>query len=317
MDQPSADIHHVGSTRCHRNTGLDKRTQGRYVASFLVHVVAQKLQREASGHDESESNTNFLTEPSQWAQQYDNILSTKPSAAPSSQQQKQQHQLLLQKARNYLNQDGRGVLDVAGGSGYISMALSLMGVRCTVVDPRENVGRLPKRDRKIYHHAVMNNPPPSNETQGVLAHDGGESSYCQLVKCPVIPFDVMRAWFGLPPDGVDRSFRQADQEVVPVLHGDMTLARFSAIVALHPDEATDAIVSAAVRWRIPFAIVPCCVFCRLFPYRQKPNGDPVSTREDLFDFLMAKDSTIQKTTLPFEGANTILWSYFEDTVDGN
>jgi hypothetical protein len=39
-------------------------------------------------------------------------------------------------------------------------------------------------------------------------------------------------------------------------------------VALHPDEATEACVRFAITNRKPFAVVPCCVFSRLFPYRR-------------------------------------------------
>jgi hypothetical protein len=38
------------------------------------------------------------------------------------------------------------------------------------------------------------------------------------------------------------------------------------LVGLHPDEATEAIVDAAL-WRcLPFAVVPCCVYARLSPH---------------------------------------------------
>eukprot|EP00957_Ditylum_brightwellii_P192609 14664736-Ditylum_brightwellii.AAC.1 len=49
---------------------------------------------------------------------------------------------------------GSGVIDVAGGSGHVSLALAYMGIPSTVIDPRVNVGRLPSRDRKIYNKAL-------------------------------------------------------------------------------------------------------------------------------------------------------------------
>lgn len=82
--------------------------------------------------------------------------------------------------------------------------------------------------------------------------------------------------------------------------------------ALHPDEATDTIVDVAVQKRIPFMIIPCCVFSRLFPDRRIPNSSqPVCTYDDLIHYLMAKDNTIKKTSLSFDGANVVLWSVFE------
>ena len=34
----------------------------------------------------------------------------------------------------------------------------------------------------------------------------------------------------------------------------------AALVALHPDEATEAVVDAALALRKPFLVVPCCAF---------------------------------------------------------
>ena len=128
---------------------------------------------------------------------------------------------------------------------------------------------------------------------------------------------MYRAWFGTPPE-----VRYDDQVDLPVCGAEnndsndndanQLLSNCRAIAALHPDEATDAIVDTAVRRRIPFVIVPCCVFYRLFPHRRMPNNtdQPVSTYEDLLDYLQAKDPSIQRTLLPFEGANTLLWSIF-------
>jgi hypothetical protein len=103
-------------------------------------------------------------------------------------------------------------------------------------------------------------------------------------------------------------------ESIPVCNEEHDLLRnCSAIVACHPDEATDAIVDLAIHQKIPFVVVPCCVFSRYFTYRRKPGTNlPVTTYEDLIDYLVSKnESNIQKTTLPFEGANVALWSVFK------
>ena len=84
----------------------------------------------------------------------------------------------------------------------------------------------------------------------------------------------------------------------------------SAVVALHPDEATGAIVDFCVRARKPFVIVPCCVFARLFPERRTAAGTTVATRSELIDYLVSKDCAIQTTELPFQGANIALWATF-------
>ncbi|KAF1772834.1 Nucleic acid-binding, OB-fold [Phytophthora cactorum] len=51
----------------------------------------------------------------------------------------------------------------------------------------------------------------------------------------------------------------------------------SVFVGMHPDEATEAIVDAALKLGKPFAIVPCCVMSRVFPDRQCQDGTPVDT----------------------------------------
>mmetsp|Transcript_32652 Transcript_32652/g.49210 ORF Transcript_32652/g.49210 Transcript_32652/m.49210 type:complete len:180 (-) Transcript_32652:4173-4712(-) len=179
------------------------------------------------------------------------------------------------------------------------MALGLSGVRSTVVDPRESVGKLPGKDRKKWKKAIRN--------IAVSTSDG--IPLCQ----PVVEYETMRAWFANRPDGVDKDHRHPDQDEIGVC--DTThdlLAQCSAIVALHPDEATDNIVDVAVQKRTPFMIIPCCVFSRLFPDRRIPNSSqPVCTYDDLIHYLMAKDNTIKKTSLSFDGANVALWSIFE------
>jgi hypothetical protein len=50
-------------------------------------------------------------------------------------------------------------------------------------------------------------------------------------------------------------------------------------VGMHPDQATDAVVDAALALGCPFAVVPCCVFPALFAEtRRTPDGRRVTTR---------------------------------------
>jgi hypothetical protein len=159
------------------------------------------------------------------------------------------------------------------------------------------VGKLQKKYRKLWSRVLRGIPITDN----VLL--------CQ----PVVPYESLRAWFAQPPRDVDTEFRHADLESIPVCGDDHELVvNCSAIVALHPDEATDVIVDMAVQRRVPFVVVPCCVFSRLFPDRQKPNTDlPVTTYLELIDYLTSKHESIRRTTLPFEGANVALWSIFQ------
>jgi hypothetical protein len=290
--------------------GLGKRTQGEYVTNFLIHMlmntpkVSSPLSSVSeSDKDKDQSTTETTSDPSTWA-----------TLDPRKHQQPQHDTNAYQRAVDKLN-TGTGVVDAAGGSGHVSMALGLAGITSTVVDPRENVGMLPGRDRKIWNRAIRSRqrplPPPASAIT-VTDSDASSIPYCQPVTA--VQYGTMRAWFGAPPAGVDGTFRQPDKptEELPVCAVDHPLlSTCSAIIALHPDEATDTIVDTAVAKRIPFVIVPCCVFFRLFPNRRKPGSkDPVSTHADLLEYLMAKDESIQRTTLPFQGANVVLWSSF-------
>lgn len=84
----------------------------------------------------------------------------------------------------------------------------------------------------------------------------------------------------------------------------------SAIVGMHPDEATEAIVDVALACGKPFAVVPCCVFTRLFPDRRMPHdkASPVTTREEFAAYLAHKAGA-HISRLPFVGANLVVYSH--------
>ena len=83
----------------------------------------------------------------------------------------------------------------------------------------------------------------------------------------------------------------------------------SVLVGMHPDEATDAIVDMALAYNKPFAIVPCCVFSKIFQHRKLPNNAnaPVTTYEELIEYLKTKHKLIQSMFLPFDGRNLVLY----------
>lgn len=302
LDQPCSE----NDASSKHAPGVPKRKQGELITSFVIHMIASKLRKQRN--ETIYADSPLSDDPTLWAKRCETLFN---SPLPQTS--------FITDTVAVLNQ-GEGVLDVAGGSGHVSMCMALLGIRSTVIDPRESVGKLPRRDRRLFHRAmnrslaVQANDTSSN-SQTVESSDSADTRPMEdgmLVCHPTaVPFESVRAWFGDPPEGVDSSFRHPDQQQVSIF-GQDRIASCSAIVALHPDEATDAIVDAAVRLRKPFVVVPCCVFNRLFPDRRmqhRPN-DPVSTYADLIDYLMAKDNSIQKATLPFEGSNTVLWSSF-------
>jgi len=81
----------------------------------------------------------------------------------------------------------------------------------------------------------------------------------------------------------------------------------SAIVGMHPDEATEPIIDTALRLGVPFAVVPCCVFARALPKFLPGHQVQVTTYEQLLAYLQAKHPAIQRAHLPFTGRNVVLF----------
>ena len=85
----------------------------------------------------------------------------------------------------------------------------------------------------------------------------------------------------------------------------------SALIGMHPDQATEPIVDLALRHGKPFAVVPCCVFAREAKaagrVRRTPAGEEVTTYEELVEYLAAKSPDIQRAFLGFRGRNVVLY----------
>jgi hypothetical protein len=344
----SAKNNNDDTARNRHSGGKEKRLQAQELISFFVNLVGTKV---VALEDCSERGT------------------------PPTIEERTHH---AERIRDWFNR-ADGVLDVAGGCGHVSMALGMEGISSTVVDARASVGKLPKRDRKLWKKSLRSGVAiPRNQRTIGCGQTGGndenspdngltqlptpalsEYEYCQpVVPAPaVVPFQSLQAWFGSKPDGYDASFRHPEEEDIPVLvataapkndnngnarndfavderdegegeeqtnasDNDVSLARnqsndsavlrrsVSALVALHPDEATGEIVEQAVKHRIPFVVVPCCIFARLFPHRTTKAGGAVSSYEDLLDFLQEQDPSIQRTKMSFGGKNIALWSVF-------
>ena len=79
-------------------------------------------------------------------------------------------------------------------------------------------------------------------------------------------------------------------------------------LGLHPDEATEVIIDTALRFDIPFAVIPCCVFSALFPERRLKSGGEPTSYEDFCLYLAEKSDRIQTCQIPFLGRNTVLFT---------
>lgn len=79
---------------------------------------------------------------------------------------------------------------------------------------------------------------------------------------------------------------------------EVELPAFDAVVAMHPDQATEPAVRAAVKHGLGFAIVPCCVFAL--------DGTSYSCQGWL-DYLASLAPGCRTDALPMSGANIVLW----------
>lgn len=82
----------------------------------------------------------------------------------------------------------------------------------------------------------------------------------------------------------------------------------SFVFGMHPDQPTEDIVDYAIQHKLPFAIVPCCVFGRENLHRKTAYGEPVVTYDQFIEYLMRKHYSIEKGYLGFQGKNMVLYS---------
>ena len=82
------------------------------------------------------------------------------------------------------------------------------------------------------------------------------------------------------------------------------------------DQATEATIDLALLLKVPFAVVPCCVFPSEFPNRRTLNGKRVRTHAEFINYLCRKHDSIRKCTLPFietdTAKNVVLYMLQED-----
>jgi hypothetical protein len=171
------------------------------------------------------------------------------------------------------------VLDIAGGAGVLAYEFSRRDLACTVVDPRavDNGGAWAGRRAR---YLALRRTLASSEAAGGAR--------------PEPTFSQLQCLF-------DEKF----------LNDPLTKAAWDnacLVVGLHPDEATEPLVTLCLAAGKPFAVVPCCVFPSAHPRRRTRDGLHVRTHEQLCQYYLELDPSVQRATLDFEGRNTVLFS---------
>lgn len=197
------------------------------------------------------------------------------------------------------------VLDVAGGKGELSARLSLchkLNVR--MIDPR------PADIESVYMNSVV--PKLPNKWQKSIEE--------RMQQAPTFVQDEIKKRFSqlvMPFIAPPYAPSPANEEENTL---DDAVRNASLLIGLHADGATEAIVDAALLYRKPFVVVPCCVFPNLFSERyvrvpMDDNGEstphkkrvPVRTHDQFCQYLLDKDNRFVKEVLPFEGRNIAIW----------
>eukprot|EP00753_Platysulcus_tardus_P019230 PLAT7076.2.p1 GENE.PLAT7076.2~~PLAT7076.2.p1 ORF type:complete len:443 (-),score=205.55 PLAT7076.2:17-1345(-) len=183
---------------------------------------------------------------------------------------------------------GSGVLDVAGGSGEVAFILCYRWrIPCTVIDPRAmRLGSKQRHwlEKRRERDRLLAAAGQSEFGGGFDSADGEEGG-------PIVP----------------RQRQQLFDDRFPTAEETADLwASASAVIGMHPDQATDAIVQLSRAHDKPFAVVPCCVFPRLFP-RSLDDGSDVRSYDDYCRWLLARGDDMQSELLEFEGRNVVIY----------
>ena len=99
-----------------------------------------------------------------------------------------------------------------------------------------------------------------------------------------------------------------DRDLLSSLSSTEGRRRISLLTAMHPDEATEAVVDVGLEAGIPFAVVPCCVFSEMFPQRRmKKSGREPTSYEEFCEYLSEKEDKIRRENLGFHGKDSVLY----------
>lgn len=231
----------------------------------------------------------------------------------------------------------------AGGSGALTFELAFVhGIKCTLVEPR------PLKLHKLQHRQLQQSGRTVSVRTYILEQlqQAWEAHGAAL---PTTEHDMSQQDVSLPlqqqscpgqadiatniPGAEDRcsgaavhqatvvstdqclELQQVQAWFGPELWGtqgwQQLFGACSCVVGLHPDQATEAILEYAVQRDAPFALMPCCVFPRLFPHRRLQQEDgsqavPVTSYEELVEYLQ-QQGRAERQVLDFEGANTVVY----------
>jgi hypothetical protein len=184
------------------------------------------------------------------------------------------------------------------------------GIKLLATSPLVNISRLhpcvlewmrsapSKYDLQLPHHVPMYFPTIS-DVDRVLAYD--EANQCN-------PSTPLRHSPTTCANSECTSSTPLPQ-LVELVH---RLQNAAVIIGMHADGATEPLIDFALRFGVPFAVVPCCVFPKDNPHRTLQDGTFVAQYDHFITYLLEKSPIVQKAELPFEGRNIVLYGNVPD-----
>jgi hypothetical protein len=191
---------------------------------------------------------------------------------------------------------GAPILDIAGGSGSVSIELVRRRLSAHVVDPRPT--SLTNKVRgSLRNYAAMQLHEFQTQLATKLLTDAenqfGALNSTGVVVCDSVEFRAHNVPF-------NAQFRVDFASLWDPCR---------LVIALHPDEPTEDIVDFCLAARKSFFVVPCCVFAKA---EQNAHRRHVTTTAMFCEYLRAKaPDVIRVDELVMEGRNQVVWALFD------
>ena len=219
---------------------------------------------------------------------------------------------LLTNFRESMVGQGKLVIDVAGGRGDVSSLLHQRGVHAVVVDPR----RVHRKSGEPVIPSSLQLTEPFTREWALVGSMGAPASGAGIESGSTVLGSVGKAAVAAAAAAAAAETRASasktkttlSQTQKPTEAAARLISNATLLVGMHPDQPTEAIIDVALTRGLPFALVPCCVFVReTGGHRLDQHGELVTTYPAFLDYLQAKDPSIKRSFLPFEGRSAVLW----------
>lgn len=248
-------------------------------------------------------------------------------------------EFLLNTYGSSLLSKGSVVLDVAGGKGDLSWLLvNVDGLDSVVADPRlttkhasqcKSIRYLRKNPEEALERAIPGRPTyqplaallPKLEEKDSFASPRHlrilvDNELVSAVRQNLDSRDD-DSWIEYWKDALERAsgaqplgYREENdaatekRQITDAMQALNVILWLKLIIGFHPDQATEACMDLAVVLRIPFCVVPCCVFPSEFPHRTTDDGARVRKYEHFIPYLQQKYPDMLMDTLDFHETNT-------------